>query len=219
MFSSSCLISRSLSSISFWASTITYKKIRNAQRIILPIFITAHKRSCGKATFSQAFVILSMGGGGGVVPFHNAPQDHTHPGLYPPPRNHKSERYASHWNAFLLFVFFVLYSGEFKLSNWYLFQARTLVTQFVHISHQMVLVSHQVGYGRFQTLNLRRLRSVLQIWKEQSNVLSGELAVRNNFNHSLSLKCVNWFSAKYICPKSYVLCLVLHQILLMQLTL
>ena len=65
MFSSSCLISRSLSSISFWASTITYKKIRNAQRIILPIFITAHKRSCWKAMFSQAFVILSMGAGEG----------------------------------------------------------------------------------------------------------------------------------------------------------
>ena len=155
-----------------------------------PFSLPPTNEVAGRQCFHRRLSFCPWGAGGGSA-FSQCSSRPYPPRTVPPaPKPQKrAERISLEY--FLVFVFFVLYSGELKLSNWYLFQTRTLVTQFVHISHQMVLVSHQVGYGRFQTLNLRRLRSVLQTWKEQSNVLSGELAVRDNFNHSLSLKCVN----------------------------
>ena len=126
-----------------------------------PFSLPPTNEVAGRQCFHRRLTFCPWGAGGSAFS-QCSPGPHSPRTVPPAPKPQKRAERIS-LECFLAICIFVLYSGEFKLSNWYLFQARTLVTQFVHVSHQMVLVSHQVGYGRFQTFNLRRLRSVLQI--------------------------------------------------------
>ena len=68
--------------------------------------------------FSQMCVILSTGGRGGWDPG----------GIYSTPRNHKSGRYVSYWNAFLFFYLFCLLPAAMKLGQGNIFTGVCLST-------------------------------------------------------------------------------------------
>ena len=65
------------------------------------VIFTVHKRSCGKVMLLHVFVCSQEGRGKALPPWDQTPPAGPYTLLGPYPRNHKSGRYASYWNAFL----------------------------------------------------------------------------------------------------------------------